>query len=260
MALRFKCPDCGSDLTVRYLKVGEEVECPECGNHGLVPPDAEQVDAEDFPHGIHPGEFIPPVASDARLDVPDHPKYLASRWKRFWGHLIDFALVGIPVGMLGILWARSTDMLDYETDRQLFLQFSETPWAAAYALIVLAVGALQASLLIRRGQTVGKYALGMRIVTMDDRRPSWWRLILVRPLILVLSGIRPQIQWTDAQWGNIAGLALSGLSMVNALFVFNSDRRALHDHLAGTQVVDIKLMNKSPHLRDGVSDPEGHDR
>jgi hypothetical protein len=41
------------------------------------------------------------------------------------------------------------------------------------------------------------------------------------------------------------GLVFSVLAMVNALFVFNSDRRALHDHLAGTQVIDIRIMDSS---------------
>ncbi|MFC1799389.1 RDD family protein [Candidatus Eisenbacteria bacterium] len=242
MALLFKCSACGQEVAIRFLKVGEEVKCPGCGHHGVVPPNAQPVVADDFPHGIRPGEFIPPVASDARLEVPDHPQYLAARGKRFWGYLIDWAFVAIPVGALGFLSAGSLPSPDSLTRHQLFLRWLETPWATAAVFVIFAVGAFQAYLLITRGQTFGKRVLGMRIVTMDYRHPSWWRLVLVRPLILVLASYRPHIQWTDAEWGGIVRLAFSILFTVNALFVFNSDRRALHDHLAGTQVVDIKLM------------------
>jgi len=248
MALTFKCSACGQDVTVRYLKVGEEVECPGCGNHGVVPPDAKPVDADDSPHGIHPGEYIPPVPLEAGQEAPDQPQYLASRWKRFWGYMIDSTLVAIPLGALGFLSDGSVHLTDYTTKHQLFLKWLETPWATAAVFVIFAVGAFQAFLLITRGQTVGKWILGTRIVTMGYRHPSWWRLVLVRPLIVLIASYRPHIQWTDAEWGFFLRLVFSGLGMVNALFVFNSDRRALHDHLAGTQVVDIRLMRISDPL------------
>ncbi|MGD8628557.1 MAG: RDD family protein [bacterium] len=186
-------------------------------------------------------------AAKAEQEAPDQTRFLASRWKRLLGYMIDSALVAIPSLAIAWLSAPQVPPGQAETPHQFFLRWVETPWAALLTVIVIAVGALQAYLLVTRGQTVGKRILGTRIVTMDFRHPSWWRLVLVRPLILLLSGMRPRIQWTDSPWGGMLGLIISIVSLVNALFVFNSDRRALHDHLAGTQVIDLKRM--------GISNP-----
>ena len=243
MGLRFKCSNCGQDVTVQYLKVGDQAKCPGCGKCGVVPPDAQPVDVREIsPYGIHHPEYTAPSSAERGQGASGRSQYLASRWKRFWGYMIDQSLLVVPSGAIGLLSAGSMTSNDLQTPHQWFIRWSETPWAVLASLIVIAVGAVQISLLVTRGQTVGKYALGTQIVTMDYRHPSWWRLVLVRPLIMLVGGIRPQIQWTDADWGTFLRLVFAGLSLMNALFVFESDRRALHDHLAGTQVVDLKLM------------------
>lgn len=243
MSLLFKCPNCGNDVTVRFLKVGDEAKCPSCGEISVVPPEARSVEVSGAsPYGIHHSQPTAPPAAHEGRNASKHSPYLASRWKRFWGFMIDQSLLVIPGSVIGLLSARSLPMNDFETRHQFFLRWSETPWAALFVLIVIAIGALQAFLLVTRGQTFGKWVMETRIVTMDYRHPSWWRLVLVRPLIILAAGIRPETRLTDAEWGTVLRFVLSGLFLVNALFVFESDRRALHDHLAGTQVIDLKLI------------------
>ena len=37
MALKFKCQNCGKDIVVRFLKVGEIAKCRSCGSANAVP-------------------------------------------------------------------------------------------------------------------------------------------------------------------------------------------------------------------------------
>ena len=43
MALKFQCENCGEDIAVRFLKVGEVAECRSCGASNPVPESAEEV-------------------------------------------------------------------------------------------------------------------------------------------------------------------------------------------------------------------------
>ena len=47
MAIHFKCPSCENDITVRYLGVGEEFECRNCHQRGLIPESGEEVAISD---------------------------------------------------------------------------------------------------------------------------------------------------------------------------------------------------------------------
>ena len=43
MALKFRCENCGEDIAVRFLKVGEAAECKSCGANNSVPESAEDI-------------------------------------------------------------------------------------------------------------------------------------------------------------------------------------------------------------------------
>lgn len=77
------------------------------------------------------------------------------------------------------------------------------------------------------GQTVGKKILGTKIVTLDNEKPEFVKLILMRYLTIHAIGQIPVI-------GGIFGF-------VNAIFIFFGDQRqCLHDRFAGTKVVLTK--------------------
>jgi membrane protease YdiL (CAAX protease family)/DNA-directed RNA polymerase subunit RPC12/RpoP len=49
MSLKFKCQNCGSDIIVRYLKVGETARCKACGTENVVPETAaENIEEADY--------------------------------------------------------------------------------------------------------------------------------------------------------------------------------------------------------------------
>ena len=68
------------------------------------------------------------------------------------------------------------------------------------------------------GLTLGKLAMGTRLVTHDDQRVLLWRVALIRGPVYLFG-------------------ALTGLVFIDVMFIFGSSRRTLHDLVAGTRVV-----------------------
>lgn len=60
MALKFKCNNCGNEIVVQYLKIGEIAMCQQCGQRSGVPADAEEVD--EIPGAKH-NNLYPPAAT-----------------------------------------------------------------------------------------------------------------------------------------------------------------------------------------------------
>ncbi|WP_181373324.1 RDD family protein [Massilia glaciei] len=73
------------------------------------------------------------------------------------------------------------------------------------------------------GQTIGKKIVGIKIVDMNGNKPDLVTLLAKRYLSMSLISAIP----------GIGGL----LAIVNILFIFRSDKRCVHDLIAGTQVV-----------------------
>ena len=92
-------------------------------------------------------------------------------------------------------------------------------------ILLLAVFVFQISLLTKVGQTVGKKARGIRIVRMQTgANGGFVTNVLLRLIVKGLLGLIP----------------LYGL--VDILFIFRSDRRYIHDMIAGTQVVEAETF------------------
>jgi uncharacterized RDD family membrane protein YckC len=156
---------------------------------------------------------------EARGEGGPLPLELASRGQRLAGAVIDMvfqAAVGLPlVFLLGVapdIWnPLSLDLLEK-------LRLASAGWVS-YLL-------LHGWLLHTRGQTVGKWIVGTRIVDMDGEVPPLARVMLLRLMLLgAVSTALPAQGWA--------------LSLFNVLLVFRADRRCLHDHIAGTRVVHV---------------------
>ncbi len=76
------------------------------------------------------------------------------------------------------------------------------------------------------GQTWGKRILGIKIVDLHGRKPSFARLLAMRYLSVNVVSLIPIL-------GSI-------LPLINVLMVFRKDRRCGHDLIAGTQVVKVR--------------------
>ena len=81
--------------------------------------------------------------------------------------------------------------------------------------------------LYQRGQTIGKRIMGIAIVTLDNQKPAFFPLIAQRYMS----------QWLIHMVPVIGPL----LRLIDVLFIFRADKRCLHDHIAKTKVIDLKI-------------------
>lgn len=96
-------------------------------------------------------------------------------------------------------------------------------WALGGVAVWLALNGV---FLARSGQTIGKKLVGIQIVNVSDGKPApLARLVIWRYLPMVLVSQIPYV-------GGVLGI-------VNVCFIFRQDRRCVHDHIAGTRVVEV---------------------
>jgi uncharacterized RDD family membrane protein YckC len=151
--------------------------------------------------------YAPPTAAD---DVPesagDEYQILAERGTRWWARFVD--------QLLTILAALPA----------VFGFVSEANGIGA-GLLLFPLGFLcyQWYLVATTGQTLAKKWMGIKIVKMDGSRVDFVSGVLLREWLLLGASAIPYI-------GGFIGL-------VDAVMIFNQERRCLHDQIAGTKVI-----------------------
>lgn len=152
---------------------------------------------------------------------------LADRMSRLWASMLDglvIAAISLPVmyftgGFEGITEGKSPSFT--------YNLLIGIWWLVAFLLI-------NGKLLVNHGQTIGKKALGIKIVDMEGKLPSLKQHLIKRYAVYFLPGQIP-----------IAGQLFS---VVNILFIFGEQKRCLHDHIAGTKVVSTQTKEKQAGL------------
>lgn len=86
---------------------------------------------------------------------------------------------------------------------------------------------LHGFLLQQFGQTLGKRIVGIAIVTLDNQKPAFVQLIVQRYFSQWVAGMIP-----------VVGVLLR---LIDILAIFRPDKRCIHDHLAKTKVIDLKI-------------------
>jgi len=154
---------------------------------------------------------------DADIEPEAPETELAGRGMRLIAVLLDGflgALIVLPV----LYFSGFLDVNHYEPAAQI----TQSIINAIIGMVVFFI--LNGYLLVTRGQTIGKRIVEVRIVTSaDGKLPPAGRLIGLRYIL-------PQIIYLVPLIGPLLGL-------LDALFIFGSNRRCLHDYLAGTQVI-----------------------
>lgn len=158
--------------------------------------------------------FAPPVAPVE--DAAPLTGELAGRGTRLVAAIIDGAAFAIIAVVIGLMSSVSLFSPDTEQDGTYFM---------AYGVSILVFIALQAWLLYRRSQTLGKIAMSIRIQRPDGSRATFGRLVGLRMLPMWLIGLVPLI-------GPL-------ISLLDSLMIFRDSRRCLHDDIADTTVVRV---------------------
>jgi uncharacterized RDD family membrane protein YckC len=140
---------------------------------------------------------------------------LASRWNRLWASLID-GLTMIPI-MLPIMYFTG-GLEGLKNGVQPSLIYTLT--MALIGVIIFVI--IHGKWLIADGQTLGKRALNIKIVTVENKHAS----LAVLAKRYGFSMLIPQIPFIGAL-----------INFVNLLFIFTKSKRCLHDLVAGTKVV-----------------------
>jgi uncharacterized RDD family membrane protein YckC len=171
--------------------------------------------------------YAPPQA--AVRDAPAAPPAkaaLATRTLRLAGAIVDSvasAVFVVPFLMFAGEWtAALSGELSYGTISLVgFASFT----------------AMQGYLLETRGQTIGKWLLGTRIVRADnDEVPTLARTLGLRYGTLTL-GLPATL--CVFVWAGAIPYPLIVFGLIDIALVFRRDRRCLHDLIAGTKVVAV---------------------
>ncbi|MDO3383748.1 RDD family protein [Gilvimarinus algae] len=150
--------------------------------------------------------------------TPDDEDNLASRWYRLWAALIDGLIVMVFTMPVMYLTGGFEGALE---GIQPSWQYTLLMGLLGIVVFVLING----KLLAQRGQTIGKRALGIKIVTLSGELPSVKSHLLKRYAVYFLLGNVPTI-------GQL-------LSLANVLAIFGEQKRCGHDYVAGTMVVNV---------------------
>jgi uncharacterized RDD family membrane protein YckC len=141
---------------------------------------------------------------------------LAGRGQRLGASLLDM-LIGLVYGVPLVLALGMWEYMKAGKTPPPSLTFLST--ALGFAFFVLIHGYF----LKKTGQTIGKKIVGIRIADLDGDVPSFGKLLALRylptSLVLLIPGL--------------GGM----LPAIDVLFIFRSDRRCVHDLIAGTQVL-----------------------
>lgn len=147
----------------------------------------------------------------------------ATRVQRFVAAMID--------GFLGL--TLTLPLFDHFGLWELMKTGGEVSTSVSIQMTVYGLGmffVLHGVLLYKYGQTLGKRLMGIAIVTLDGQKPSFSNLILNRYLPQWVAGFVPML-------GPVLGI-------VDALFIFREDKRCIHDLIAGTKVIDLKIKTQ----------------
>lgn len=177
----------------------------------------------------------PFATPQAAIDLPDASRdsreRLASRWARLAAAIIDGAIALVFAFALAAAFTGKVPWRD-DDYAEAMAQLSDLETLTMNALGIGFFLALHGYLLAKHGQTLGKLALGLRIVNQHGEIPKF----------LPLLGLRYLPQWIVVYVPRIGGL----LTLIDLLFIFGKERRCLHDYIAGTWVIRIHGPNDPP--------------
>ena len=156
------------------------------------------------------------------LIIPSVGTY-ASRWARLGGALIDGVILIIMAFGMGFLFEfLREDSVDgwFELESV----WIDSLWS--YLMIFASYYLLQSYFWHARGQSIGKIAVGSKIVMLDGSQATWSTIFWRRTVLALFISSIPKL-------GDL-------FDFIDVVMIFRREHNCLHDDFAGTRVVKVK--------------------
>lgn len=183
---------------------------------------------------------------------------MAGRAHRLGAGVLDGLLLSIlatPAVLFSIRWDKMEDSVSSGEPITDPLDLYNIPRLVASYVVVFLVGFVYFTVMHARwGQTLGKKALGIRLVKASDLSAvSWGQAIGRQAIVYVITAGTSALNLLSP----VAGfLGLVGL-LDNAWILWDDRRQALHDKVAGTVVVKAAPWMPNPYDRSAPPPPAG---
>jgi len=195
-----RCTKCNTEVPSSYMK------CPSCGQgfHGINTPSSF-----NKPNSI-PQQNAPYTQGTSSQNPANPSLKIANLGRRFFGILLDTLIILLPFLMIGLLIGFWGGLFDEDNQiTVLKAQFIGMFLGILYEAVFLS-SPWQAS--------PGKRLLGLKVVDQNGLPISFWRA-----------------------FGRTAAKILSSILLIGYIMAFfTKDKRALHDLMAGTIVIEGK--------------------
>ncbi|MEO8268787.1 MAG: RDD family protein [Aureliella sp.] len=237
--LAFRCNRCWKSNRVACEHEGQAIACWSCGSELTVPPAtperiamAKELLRENATIGRTVAEKSYDKLSERELFklvqrenfVPISNMHargagLASRLSRLMAQIIDgFVFFLTPI--LGVLIAYAgvnAGFIPAYSTGQPVLQTVILFGIVGFPFLILLI--VQLNMIATQGQSIGKLCLFIRVIDNQGNPPGFIRGVVMREFSKVLLVIVPVV------------------NLIDPLLIFSQTRRCLHDHMAGTTVV-----------------------
>jgi uncharacterized RDD family membrane protein YckC len=171
----------------------------------------------DTPITNQSNPYAPPKAAVQDMADPQTSFEHADRLQRFGAFLIDGALVGAPLLMIGAM--------SYRGRVGLSPGIFAGPAAIVFLIGLIAWSWITIVLVKSNGQSIAKWLVGIKVVRRDGSPASLGRIFWMRNVVNGLPGLIPLV-------GNVYAL-------VDSMFIFGETQQCLHDRIADTIVVKL---------------------
>ena len=145
----------------------------------------------------------------------------ASLLSRFFANMIDgfYVLAAMALGLVAIFASAAMGLIDMPVPGQNWIDPAIIFIFSFFPIVAMIV---QWNLIATRGQSIGKFVLCIRMITMDGRLPGFVHGVVLR-------------DWSRA----ILGAFIPFFGLIDVLFIFSDSKRCIHDYIAGTRVVQV---------------------
>lgn len=170
--------------------------------------------------------YAPPQADILPPVDPSKNERLATPWRRLGASILDTLIllaINLPLMWFTGYFSRAIEMASQ--GKSTAIGAEQVAWAVAGLVIFVMVNWNHLAL----GETIGKRALGLRIVRKNGEAVDRNHIILRRMVPLQIVALIPYV-------GTL-------LVFIDSLLIFRAARNTIHDDIAGTKVVDLRPMD-----------------